>query len=179
MQALEMKHLIPSLEDIKALYEEISGKMRELSTVADVIKFEEEYNITMEIDGIPVHAFKGEKPEEWIRCENWGDLDYIYLYNDGKIRFDVWCDLIEDDFIDYCSIENIDFVYPEMIRRLCKVEDGREFDNGEINSMKNLISIFKMHGTSYEDMISKYEINKDYITMFKNKEKLEGLMEVD
>ena len=46
---LEISYGIPSIEHIKALYNEVVPLLKQLKTKADVLEFGEKYKVTMEI----------------------------------------------------------------------------------------------------------------------------------
>lgn len=118
------EYLIPGREHIEALYNEVIPLMQALKTKDDVINFAKEHKTTMEINYDLADNYDESKPIEVIRCESWGDLDYIYVYSDDSApRFDVWCEFMECDFIDSTTIENLEKNYIEGIkwlRRRCQ-----------------------------------------------------------
>ena len=68
------EYLIPSIEQIKALYNEVVPLLKELKTKADVIEFGKKHKVTMEINYDLADNFDESQPIEVIRCESWGDL---------------------------------------------------------------------------------------------------------
>lgn len=109
-----MSRLIPNIEEIKADYNEIITLMSKLKTKEDVENFEKEYKVIMEIN---YDRYNDNEPIEVIRCEHWNNLDYIYYYMDGsKPMFDVWCDIIDCDFIDGANIDNLEKHYVDGIK---------------------------------------------------------------
>ena len=114
------EYLIPSKENIIALYNEVIPLLQELKTKEDIIKFSEKHKVTMEINYDLAVNYDENQPIEVIRCESWGDLDYIYVYADGSApRFDVWCDFMECDFIEGTTIENFEEDYDKGIGWIC------------------------------------------------------------
>lgn len=142
---------IPSMENIKALYEEIIPLLSELKTKEDVIAFGEKHKVTMEINYDLATLYDGKEPIECIRCESWGDLDYIYFYTDGSNpMFDVWCDFMEYDFIDGTCIDKLETDYTEGIKWLWLRSRER------IDDLKEIIETLRSHGIEYNEMIEKY-----------------------
>lgn len=154
------EYLIPSIEQIKALYNEVIPLLKELKTKADIIEFEKKHKVTMEINYDLAENFDESQPIEVIRCEAWGDLDYIYIYPDGSIpHFDVWCDFMEYDFVDGTNIDDLEKDYIEGIKWLWLRSKTRPED------LKEIIDIMKQHGTEYKEMIEVYGFEADIVNM--------------
>ena len=64
---------------VEASYNEIVPMLTELNTKNDVIKFAKKHHVTMGINYDIADCFDENESIEVIRCENWGDLDYIYV----------------------------------------------------------------------------------------------------
>lgn len=128
------EYLIPSIEHIKNLYNEVIPLLENLKTKADVIEFGKKHKVIMEINYDLAEWFDESEPIEVIRCESWGDLDYIYVYANevNKPHFDVWCDFMEYDFIDGAYIENIEKYYIEGVKWLWLRSKTRPEDLKEI-----------------------------------------------
>ena len=151
---LEQEVLIPSMEKIRALYDEVIPMLRELKTKQDVINFGDKHHVTMEINYDFANKFDESQPIECIRCESWGDLDYIYIYTNGsEPLFDVWCNFMDYDFIDGTTITNLEKDYIEGIKWLWLRSRNRKEDLMEI------ISILRLHGIEYNDMINVYKFD--------------------
>lgn len=155
------EYLIPSIEHIKDLYNEVIPLLEKLKTKADVIEFGKKHKVTMEINYDLADLFDESEPIEVIRCESWGDLDYIYVYTNGvnKPRFDVWCDFMEYDFIDGADIENIEKYYIEGIRWLWLRSKTRTED------LKEIVNIMKQHGVTKREMIGIYGFDEDIVNL--------------
>lgn len=111
-KAQKKLYKIPSLDDIESLYNEIVPMLTGLNTKDDVIKFAKKHHVTMEINYDIADRFDESESIEVIRCENWGNLSYVYVYKDGyKPVFDVWCDFLEFDFIEDVHIEDLHKAY--------------------------------------------------------------------
>lgn len=158
------KYLIPSLEEIKALYNEVIPLMQKLKTKEDVIEFGKKYKTTMEINYDLVDYYDENEPIEVIRCGEWEDLDYIYVYLDGSTppRFDVWCDFMEYDFIDGATIENLEKNYIEGIRWLWLRSLTR------LEDLKEIIEILRQHGIEYNDLIEVYRFDTDVVEEYED-----------
>lgn len=154
------EYLIPSIEHIKDLYNEIIPLLEKLKTKADVIEFGKKHKVTMEINYDLADLFDESQPIEVIRCESWGDLDYIYVYTkENKPHFDVWCDFMEYDFIDGAYIENIEKYYIEGVRWLWLRSKTRPED------LKELVNIMKQHGITSREMIGVYGFDEDVVNL--------------
>ena len=163
------KYLIPSIEQIKALYNEVIPLMQKLKTKEDVIDFEKKYNVTMEINYDLIKYYDENQPIEVIRCESWGDLDYIYLYSNGSTtRFDVWCDFIDCDFIDSTTIDNLEKDYIKGIKWIWSKSKTRRED------LKEIIRILRQHGIEYNDMIDIYGFDIDVVEEYENEHYEQG-----
>ena len=157
------EYLIPSIEQIKALYNEIISLMKELKTKTDVIEFGKKHKVTMEINYDLAELFDESQQIEVIRCESWGDLDYIYVYTDNIApRFDVWCDFMDYDFIDSTTIENLEKDYIEGIKWLWYRSKTRPED------LKEIIGILRQHGIEYNDMIDVYGFKTEIVEEYEN-----------
>ena len=157
------EYLIPSIEQVKALYNEVMPLLKELKTKADVIEFGKKHKITMEINYDLAEIFDESQPIEVIRCESWGDLDYIYVYPDGSTpHFDVWCDFMEYDFVDGTTIENLEKDYIEGIKWLWLRSKTRPED------LKEIISIMREHGIEYNDLIEVYGFDTDIVEQYED-----------
>lgn len=155
---LEISYGIPSIEHIKALYDEVIPLLKQLKTKADVIEFGEKHKVTMEINYDLAKLYDEEEPIEVIRCEAWGDLDYIYVYVNGDSpMFDVWCDFGDFDFIDGINIEDLDESYKEGIKMLWYMNETREDD------LTAIVEILHNHGISYDEMKNDYGLDKNII----------------
>ena len=107
--------------------------------------------------------FDESQPIEVIRCESWGDLDYIYVYTDNIApRFDVWCDFMDYDFIDSTTIENLEKDYIEGIKWLWYRSKTRPED------LKEIIGILRQHGIEYNDMIDVYGFKTEIVEEYEN-----------
>lgn len=116
---LETSYGIPSIEHIKALYDEVIPLLKQLKTKADVIEFGEKHKVTMEINYDLAKLYDEKDPIEVIRCEAWGDLTYIYVYKDGnKPKFDVWSDFYDSEFIEDINIDDLKEAYRNGIQIL-------------------------------------------------------------
>ena len=163
------RYLIPSIEQIKALYDEVIPLMKNLQTKEDVIAFEKKYNVTMEINYDLIIYYDESQPIEVIRCESWGDLDYIYVYKDkSTIRFDVWCDFMDCDFIDSTTIDNLEKDYIEGIKWIWKTNKTTPED------LKEIIRILRQHDIQYNDMIDVYEFDVDIVEEYENEHYEQG-----
>lgn len=157
------EYLIPSIEQIKALYNEVVPLLKELKTKADVIEFGKKHKVTMEINYDLADNFDESQPIEVIRCESWGDLDYIYVYIDNIApHFDVWCDFMEYDFIDGISIDELEKSYIEGIKWLWYRSETRPED------LKEIIGILRQHGIEYNDMIDVYGFKTEIVEEYEN-----------
>ena len=166
------KYLIPSIEEIKAAYNEIIPLMKELKTKDDVIAFEKKHKVTMEINYDLAKYYNENDPIEVIRCEHWKDLDYIYVPMDGSApHFDVWCDFMDYDFIDGTTIEYLEKKYVEGIKWM-----WNRFYRSPKN-LKEIICVLKQHGIQYDDIIEIYGFDENLIEEFKdeNEQELEEL----
>lgn len=155
------EYLIPSIEHIKNLYNEVIPLLGNLKTKADVIEFGKTHKVTMEINYDLAELFDESEPIEVIRCESWGDLDYIYVYTNGvnKPHFDVWCDFMEYDFIDGAYIENIEKYYIEGVKWLWLRSKTRPED------LKEIVGIMKQHGVTNREMIGVYGFDEDIVNL--------------
>ena len=163
------EYLIPSIEQIKALYNEIIPLMKELKTKTDVIEFGKKHKVTMEINYDLAELFDESQPIEVIRCESWGDLDYIYVYIDNIApHFDVWCDFMEYDFIDGISIDELEKSYIEGIKWLWLRSKTRPED------LKEIISILRQHGIEYNDLIEVYGFETEIVEEYENEHYEQG-----
>jgi len=161
------KYLIPSIEHIKALYDEIIPLMKELKTKEDVINFGKKHNTTMEINYDFADYYDGSKPIEVVRCEAWGDLDYIYVFSNGNTpRFDVWCDFMEYDFIDGTTIEKLENDYVEGIKWLWLRSKTRPED------LKEIIGILREYGVECNDMIDVYGFETEIVEEYEKENSL-------
>lgn len=155
------EYLIPSIEHIKNLYNEVIPLLKKLKTKADVIDFGKRHKVTMEINYDLAELFDESQPIEVIRCESWGDLDYIYVYTNevNKPHFDVWCDFMQCDFVDGAFIENIEKYYIEGIRWLWLRSRSR------VEDLKEIVAIMKQHGISSREMIGVYGFDEDVVNL--------------
>lgn len=158
------EYLIPSIEHIKNLYNEVIPLLENLKTKADVIEFGKKHKVTMEINYDLAELFDESEPIEVIRCESWGDLDYIYVYTNGvnKPHFDVWCDFMEYDFIDGAYIENIEKYYIEGVRWLWLRSKTR------LEDLKEIVGIMKQYGVTKREMIGMYGFDEDIVNLAMN-----------
>lgn len=160
---LKISYGIPSIEHIKALYDEIIPLLKQLKTKADVIEFGEKHKVTMEINYDLAKLYDEKDPIEVIRCEAWGDLDYIYVYTNGvSPMFDVWCDFGGFDFIDGINIEDLEKSYIEGVKMLWYMNETREDD------LKAIVEILHNHGISYDEMETDYKLDKNVIDKCRN-----------
>lgn len=152
-------YLIPSLENIKALYEEIITLLSQLKTKQDVVEFGKKHTVTMEINYDLAENFDEKEEIEVIRCECWGDLDYIYYYT-GKPKptFDVWCDFMDSDFVDSAWIDNIEEYYIKGIKWLYNRTDEKD----------ELIKAMRDIGTEYNELIEVYGFDVDVVEKYEN-----------
>lgn len=161
------EYLIPSIEHIKALYDEIVPLMKELKTKEDAINFGKKHNTTMEINYDLAEYHDESEPIEVVRCEAWGDLDYIYVFSNGNTpRFDVWCDFMEYDFIDGTTIEKLENDYVEGIKWLWLRSKTRPED------LKEIIGILREHGVEYNDMIDVYGFEAEIVEAYEKENSL-------
>jgi hypothetical protein len=152
------EYLIPTIEHIKALYDEIIPLLTKLKTKEDVINFGKMHHVTMEINYDLAENYNEDEPIECIRCENWGDLDYIYVYlDDSQPMFDVWCDFAGYDFIDGITIEKLEQHYTEAIKMLWFRNETRKED------LKEIINILGRQGVEYIDMINIYGFDSELV----------------
>lgn len=159
------EYSIPSIEHIKNLYNEVIPLLENLKTKADIIEFGKKHKVTMEINYDLAELFDESQSIEVIRCESWGDLDYIYVYSNGyKPQFDVWCDFMEYDFIDGAHIENIEKYYIEAVKWLWI----RSETNPE--ALKEIINILKQHGISSREMVGVYGFDIEIVKECENTE---------
>ena len=160
---LEVSYGIPSIEHIKTLYDEVIPLLKQLKTKADVIEFGEKHKVTMEINYDLAKLYDEKEPIEAIRCEAWGDLDYIYIYANGNSpMFDVWCDFGDFDFIDGITIEDLEESYKEGIKMLWYMNETREDD------LEAIVEILHNHGISYDEMEADYKLDKNIIDKCRN-----------
>lgn len=130
---LEISYGIPSIEHIKALYDEVIPLLKQLKTKADVIEFGEKHKVTMEINYDLAKLYDEKDPIEVIRCEAWGDLTYIYVYKDGsKPKFDVWSDFYDSEFIEDINIDDLKEAYRNGIQILWFMSKNNPGDLEEI-----------------------------------------------
>jgi hypothetical protein len=130
---LEISYGIPSIEHIKALYDEVIPLLKQLKTKADVIEFGEKHKVTMEINYDLAKLYDEKDPIEVIRCEAWGDLTYIYVYKDGsKPKFDVWSDFYDSEFIEDINIDDLKEAYRNGIQILWFMSKNNSGDLEEI-----------------------------------------------
>ena len=163
------EYLIPSIEQIKALYNEVVPLLKELKTKADVIEFGKKHKVTMEINYDLADNFDESQPIEVIRCESWGDLDYIYVYTDNIApHFDVWCDFMEYDFIDGISLDELEKSYIEGIKWLWYRSETR------LEDLKEIIGILRQHGIEYNDMIDVYGFKTEIVEEYENEHYEQG-----
>lgn len=163
------EYLIPSIEQIKALYNEIIPLMKELKTKTDVIEFGKKHKVTMEINYDLAELFDESQQIEVIRCESWGDLDYIYVYTDNIApHFDVWCDFMEYDFIDGISIDELEKSYIEGIKWLWYRSKTRPED------LKEIIGTLRQHGIEYNDLIEVYGFKTEIVEEYENEHYEQG-----
>lgn len=152
------KYLIPSIEHIKDLCNEVIPLLEKLKTKTDVIEFGKKYKVTMEINYDLAKLFDESEPIEVIRCESWGDLSYVYVYTNGdKPHFDVWCDFMDCEFIEEAYIENIEKYYIQGVRELWLSNKSRPED------LKELVNGMQQHGISSKEMIDVYGFDKDVV----------------
>ena len=155
---LEISYDIPSIAHIQALYGEIIPLLKQLKTKADVIEFGKEHNVTMEINYDLADLYDEKEPIEVIRCEAWGDLDYIYVHTDGtEPMFDIWCDFEGLDFIEGVTIKNLEESYKDGIKMLWYRNETREDD------LEAIVEILHNHGISYEEIETDYKLDKNII----------------
>lgn len=161
--------LIPSLEQIRKVYDEVVPLMKKLKTKADIIAFEKEHKVTMEINYDEIEVYDESQPIEVIRCEHWKVLDYIYVYtNDIAPRFDVWCDFMDYDFIDSTTIEKLEKDYILGIKWLwlkCKTRP---------NDRKEIIRTLRQHGIEYNDLIEVYGFDTDIVEEYESEHYEQG-----
>ena len=122
----------PTLEQIKADYDELIHIVGNVTTIEQAKKLEEK--LTIEINGISIDEFvngtklydgtradnRGTDADiEWIRYEAYGCLSLIYFYiKNGiidDIVFNVWCNKWDVDFIQDTSIGNVEANYDTYI----------------------------------------------------------------
>lgn len=158
MEERKTAYVIPSMEHIRALYNEVIPLLKELKSKADVIEFGKKHNVTMEINYDLADLYSEDTPIEVIRCESWGDLDYIYVYpDDSKPMFDVWCDFSEEDFIDGINIDELEEAYKDGVKMLLRMNTTREDD------LKEITDVLLQHGIGYDEMIDDYRLDKTVI----------------
>lgn len=158
------KYLIPSLKEIKELYNEIIPMMKSLKTKDDIINFEKEHKVTMEINRDYAINYDEKEPIEYIRCESWNDLDYIYVYSDNsEPLFDVWCDFMEYDFIQDTTIENLEQNYIKGIKMLWYRSDTRK------ENLMEIIRILRQQGIEYNYMIDTFDFDVDIVEEYESK----------
>ena len=159
---MENTYSIPTIEQIKAIYEEIVPLISALNTKEEIIAFSKKHKVTMEINYDSLDYFDAERDTiTCIRCESWSDLDYIYVYKDGsEPKFDVWCDMIDDDFIDSTTIPNLETEYKYGIKWLwSKSKDTPE-------NQKEIIKVLRSQGVEYNDMIEEYEFDSSIVEQY-------------
>ena len=158
------KYLIPSLKEIKELYNEIIPMMKSLKTKDDIINFEKEHRVTIEINRDYAINYDEKEPIESIRCESWNDLDYIYVYSDNsEPLFDVWCDFMEYDFIQDTTIDNLEQNYIEGIKMLWYRSDTRK------ENLMEIIRILRQQGIDYNYMIDTFDFDVDIVEEYESK----------
>ena len=100
----------PTLEEIRKDYESLYEKIKNIDTLE---KLANVWWTTTEVNGMDDWGMEDIEQSEidWFRYEQWGCLDYIYVYfENGKItdiKFDVWCDKYEFDFIEFETLEHL------------------------------------------------------------------------
>ena len=100
----------PTLEEIRKDYESLYEKIKDIDTLEKLAKV---WWTTTEVNGMDDWRMEEIKQSEidWFRYEQWGCLDYIYVYfENGKItdiKFDVWCDKHEFNFIEFETVEHL------------------------------------------------------------------------
>ena len=161
---MKKEYTIPSLENIRALYDEIIPMLKELKTKEDIIAFGEKHKVTMEINYDLATLYDESQSIEVIRCESWGNLDYIYVYTDESYKpvFDVWCDFSEHDFIDGIIIDELETAYKNGIQMLWHMNETRKEDLMEI------ISILRSHSVDYNYMIDTYGFDIEIVEEYEN-----------
>lgn len=102
----------PTLEEIVRDFSELYQIINNISRIEQLEKLINDF--TIEINGMDIDdylLYGNNEGIEWIRYENYGCLDYIYVryHEDGSktISFDVWSNLLDDDFITNSSIDNV------------------------------------------------------------------------
>lgn len=164
IECREVEYMIPSIEHIKALYNEVEPLLSKLKTKSDIIEFGKKHNVTMEINYDLAELFDETNPIDVIRCESWGDLDYIYIYTNGNNpHFDVWCDFMEYDFINGTTIKELEKNYIEGVKWLWLKSKTRPKD------LEEIISILRQHGVQYADMIKVYGFEIEIVEDHKSK----------
>lgn len=111
----------PTIEEIKRDYNEMLSIIKDIKTIEAAQKVEDTFYV-IEINGLPIDeyvngmklssgeraAYRGTNADiEWIRYENYGCLSYIYNWLNGTIRFDVWSNALDDDFIKDIAIGDL------------------------------------------------------------------------
>lgn len=106
----------PTMEEIKRDYNELMEIIKDVKTIEQVKQLDEEKKFTIEINGMSIGEFLTpdsngcvctDKDIEWIRYEVYGCLSYIYQRTDGEIWFDVWSNLLYDEFIRDITIDRL------------------------------------------------------------------------
>lgn len=106
----------PTMEEIKRDYNELMEIIKDVKTIEQVKQLDEEKKFTIEINGMSIGEFLTpdsngyvctDKDIEWIRYETYGCLSYIYDRFDGKPMFDVWSNLLYDEFIRDITIDRL------------------------------------------------------------------------
>lgn len=100
----------PTMEEIKRDYNELMEIIKGVRTIEQAREIER-YVCEVEINGDLIDEFVRNggtnKDIEWIRCAEYGCLDYIYSYLDGKIIFDVYSKYCDYDFIHDVTIDEL------------------------------------------------------------------------
>ena len=106
----------PTFEEINRDYNDLMKIIKDVNTIDKVKEITKIYPFTIEINGMSLKEFltpdsQGyiccDKDIEWIRYESYGCLSYIYVFQDGKIFFDVWSEYCYDEFIRDITIDKL------------------------------------------------------------------------
>lgn len=119
---LEENKLTPTIEDIRADYEEVVALLQDVTDIEELRRIAKRERLTIEINGMEDYDGNWEQISEieYIRVNAFHWLDYIYFWYDGvkKVYFDVWSEDAFEDFITDITIENLETAYEKGIEWL-------------------------------------------------------------
>ena len=151
---------IPTIEEIRQAYDEITDIMKDITTVEQCRELAKRLGFTIEINGFSVKEYANQyKSEEeantaidWIRVENYEMLSYVYFHKDGPVMFDVWCDDVDADFLIDITIDKLEDAYADGVKWV------EEQQVSEINEYRySLLSRLKMDCDYYLGASNGYE----------------------